>query len=144
MGNLFAIITIFVLAILGKSLIGYSLVVPIIIAASFKISSERSFLLAFVSGLIVSLVDGSMLGRESLGLLLASGLIHLYGQRFSKRHWAFTLVFAALGSLIYSLVVGRYIRLSRTVLDAVIVGIVLPLVSWWWNRFYSRTIVLKI
>jgi cell shape-determining protein MreD len=144
MGYLVAAVAVLSLAIIGKSMIGYSLVVPLVIAISFKVSAERSLFVAFLSGLIVSLVEGSALGRESFGLLLASGLIHLYGQRFSRRHWAFTLVFAALGSLIYSVVVGRYILLVRTILDALLVGLALPVVSWWKNRFFSEEIVLKI
>lgn len=144
MGFLIAFVTVLILALIGKSLVGFSLVMPLVLAASFKLSAERSFLMAFLSGLVVSLVDGSRLGRESLGLLLASSLVHLYGRRFSRKHWGFTLVFAASGSLVYSLVVGRYILWSRIVIDTAIVGLSLPLVAWWKERFYSDSIILKI
>jgi hypothetical protein len=144
MGYLVAFIAISVLTLIGKSLVGFSLVLPLVIAVSFKVSSERSFFIAFLGGLIVSLVEGSALGRESFGLILASGLVHLYCQRFSRRHWAFTLVFAGLGSLIYSLVVGRNILFLRIVVDAALVVLSLPLVSLWRRRFFSDAIVLKV
>lgn len=144
MGILFALGAIIFLAILGKSLVGFSLVLPLVLAVSFKASAEQSFLLAFFGGLVVGFVDGSLLGRVSVGLLLASGLIHLYGRRFSKKHWAFTLVFAALGSVVYSWVSGRYLRLPQIAIDAGLVGASLPLVSWWRERFFQDSIVLKV
>lgn len=144
MGLLIAFVTVLVLALVGKSLTGFSLVTPLVLAVSFKSSAERSFFIAFISGIVVSLVNGSALGRESLSLVLASFAIHLYKRRFSGRHWAFTLVFAALGSVVYSWVSGRSILVSTVALDVLLVGLGLPLAGWWQERFYSDSIMLKI
>ena len=132
------------LAILGKSIFGYSLVTPFVLAVSFRSSPQRSFLFAFVSGLVVSFVYGTPVGRESLALLFASGLIHLYGGRFSSRHWAFTLIFAGLGSLLYSLLRGRTLRLEIMAVDIVLVGIALPLIRWWQERTPQDSARLKV
>lgn len=144
MGYLLAFTFIIFLALVGKSLVGFSLILPLILAISFKTPSLQSFFLAFFSGLVASFMGGSILGRESLGLLLASGLVYLYGRRFSSRHFLFTLVFAGLGSLVYSVVVGRHIRLIGVGIDAVLVALTLPIVVWWREKFFQESIVIKV
>src|SRR3989337_398680 len=125
-------VTSVLLAILGKSIFGYLLVTPFVLAVSFRSSPQRSFLF------------GTPVGRESLALLFASGLIHMYGGRFSSRHWAFTLIFAGLGSLLYSLLRGRTLRLEIMAVDIVLVGIALPLIRWWQERTTQDSARLKV
>lgn len=144
MGYLIAFAVIFTLALMGKSLVGFSLVVPLVLAVSFKTGPGESFLVAFVAGLLSGLASGSLLGRESLGFILAAALIHLYGRRFSRRHWAFTLFFAGLGSVIVSVVAGRPVLLRGTLLDAFLTLVTLPLAGWWRERFFSESITIKL
>ena len=141
---LILILTVFALAILEKSLTGLPLVLPLVLAISFQASSQQSFLLAFACGLTVSLVGGLMLGRESLGLLAAAGLVHVYGRRFSSRHWLFFVVFAILGSLVYLLTAGRQILLWQVGVETALIVAFLFLIRWFAERFFSQTIVLKV
>jgi hypothetical protein len=138
------IITLTVLAFLGKSVFGYSLVLPFVIAFSFKMTAEESFLNAFIAGVILSLIHGSVLGLESLGLLLASGLIHLYQRRLSRKHWLFYLLFAGLGSVLYSLIVGRYLTGSVILLDVILIFLMLQFIFRLKEKFFSDSIILKV
>lgn len=144
MGYLVASLFILILTLLGKSFLGFSLILPLVLAGGFQLAPQESFLLAFATGVLVSLVDGSPLGRESLGFLLAVGFIQLYGRRFSSRHWAFTLVFAGLGSLIATLVTGKTLSVGKLAADIVLVMAFLPLVGWWRERFREGKIFLRV
>jgi hypothetical protein len=68
----------------------------------------------------------------------------MYGGRFSFRHWAFTLIFAGLGSLIYSLLKGRAVRFETISVDTLLVGIALPLIRWWQERTTQDSARLKV
>lgn len=144
MGYFIAIAVVAIAAVLGKSLIGYSLVTPLVLAVSFKTDAQRSFLVAFLAGLGVSLTGSTLLGRESLGLVLAAAMIHLYGGRFSRRHWAFTFFFAGLGSIIITVVAGRTFLLGSALVDAVLSLLFLPLVGFWQELFFAESMRLKV
>lgn len=137
-------LTILILALIGKSIFGYSLILPFVLAFSFIMPAEVSFLIAFIAGVILSFINGSLVGRESLGLLLASGFIHLYERRFSAKHWIFYIVFAGLGSGVYSLVVGRHLTLLSVVLDILLMLVMLQLVRKLKEKYFSDAIILKI
>lgn len=143
MAYLVIFISLFVLAIISKS-VGLSLVAPLIFVLAFQAPAAIGFGVAFFGGLILSLVGGTRLGLESAGLLLAAGLIGLYRRRFSSGHWIFFVVFAVLGSLVYSIVTDRNITPGGVVADVGLVFLFRPLVYFWLKRFYSETIVLRI
>ncbi len=140
--SLFLIIVFLVL--LGKGVFGYSLVVPFIFAFVFAMQAKLSFFVAFLSGVIMGLVAGTNLGRESLALVISAGVIQLYARRFSAKHVAFFVGFTGIGSVIYSLVVGRSFGVFGVLIDMVMVIIFLPVVLWWKRVFLSEDIVLRI
>lgn len=144
MGMVVAALAVVIIAIASKSILGVSLVTALVLAASFKLHAEDSFLVAFLGGVVVSFVDGSLMGLESLGLIGASGLIHLYKRRFSSRHFAFFVVFALLGSLVHSLVVEPGLDLTRIAFDVIGMLIFTPFVDWWKDRFFPDQIMLKL
>lgn len=144
MGYLILAMIVVIAALIGKGIIGYSLILPLVLAYSFRMKFEEALKLAFASGIAEGLVRGNLLGRESLGLLLAVGLIHLYERRFSSRHWLYYGIFAGLGSLAYSLVVGRRILATGVLIDVLLVFVMLRLVLKFKEKFFSDAIVLKV
>ncbi|OGY18206.1 MAG: hypothetical protein A2900_05075 [Candidatus Chisholmbacteria bacterium RIFCSPLOWO2_01_FULL_50_28] len=137
-------LTVLFLAILGKSAFGLSLVMPLTLAISFQLDARKSFFTAFVGGLVLSLVEGSPLGRESLALLCAAGFLHAYGRRFSSKHWFFFVVFAVLGSLIYLGIAGRRIGFWVVASEALLVVMFLFAVRGIRERLFSDAITLKV
>lgn len=144
MGYLVSFLFVLSLALIGKSMVGFLLVLPFVMAFAFRFEAHKSFLMAFFSGILMSIVDGSVLGRESLGMLLAAGLIHLYGRRFSSRHWIYFIVFAGLGSVLYDLVNGNFNSVWRLLIRIVMVLIFIPVISYLKERFFSEKIILKV
>jgi len=144
MSILLVSISLVTLAILEKSFFGFPLVAPLALAFSFQLEARQSFFLAFSSGLLVSLVEGSPLGQESLALLGACGLVHLYGRRFSTRHWFFFGVFAILGSVVYLLGSGRRVGIWQVVLQTFLIIFFLLVRRRIWERFFPEAIIVKV
>jgi len=137
-------LSVVMLAILGKSLVGFPLVAPLVLALSFQTEMRKSLLLAFISGMVVSLVESSALGRESLALLGACGLVHVYGRRFSTRHWFFFGVFAVLGSLLYLFISGKRIGIWDVSVQALLIVLFLFIRRVISERFFSDTIRVNV
>lgn len=144
MGYFVIILLIFGFAFFSKSVLGFSLVLAFLLAIAFRFEERDTFIFAFVGGLIVSLVNGTVLGKESLGLLLASGLIYLYGRRFSVKNWLYFSVFVGIGSVVYNLIVGRVFSFWKVILDVVLALVFLRLVSVIQKKYFSKSIVLKV
>ena len=144
MGFLVKLIVISIVALVGKGILGYTLLLPFVLAYSFKVKIEESQVVAIVSGVVQSLLMGSLLGRESLGFLLAVGLIHLYERRFSSKHWLFLVIFAALGSLVYSLISGRNPTFTTVILDVICMLLILQIVMKLREKFGSDNLILKV
>lgn len=132
------------LALLGKSLFGLCLVLPFILAIGFQFPGRQGFVFAFIGGIVLSLVNGSLLGLDSLGLLLALGVVFLYERRFSAKHWLFFALFSLLGALVYTLVAGMEIRVLRLISDVLLTLVFLPVAMRFKERYFSEAVILKI
>jgi hypothetical protein len=144
MGYLIALTVIFILALIGKSLLGLGLAAPFILATAFELERKETFLLAFWGGIIVALVNGSALGLESLALLLATGLVHLYRQKLSRKNLLFFLLFALLASLVYQLVADRTFSFPRLLTDTALLGLAYFAVRALADKYFSDKIMLKV
>lgn len=138
------LLVVFTSSLIEQGFVSFSLLLPLVLAVSICFPPEESFILAFSAGLVASLVGGTMLGRESLALLTASGIVHLYARRFSERHLIFAVLFSSLGAIGYFLIAGRQFNLLVLLAELVFTILILTVVRWWKEKYADREIVLKL
>lgn len=144
MGYLVLASFIFILALAGKSILGFTPVLALHLALSNVLPSEIGLAIGFFSGILLSILDGNMIGQDSLGLILAMGVLYSYRRKFSQKHFIYSAVFSGVGSVVYSLVAGRELLFSKIAVDVVLVFLFLPILRSWQQRFFSEGIVLKL
>ena len=144
MGYIVLIVIITFLALIGKGILGFTPVLALLLALTFVLNCEVGLAMGFFSGILLSILSGALLGQESLALILAMSLLYLYNRRFSKQHLLYLALFSGLGSIIYSIILGREITLGRLLVDILLVFIFLPMVKSIDEHFFRQTIVLKL
>jgi len=134
------LIPVFILVVLQSSILPLNLLlVLILIRASLK-PDQQSFYLAFWSGLLLDLAQGTPLGLSSLIFLPASLFLFLYSKKFEASYAPFLAVFVFLISLLYYQTVFGYLGWQKSLLLAIIAF----LFSFLWRRFVFRVFERKV
>lgn len=98
------LIPIFVFALLQGAFLPLNLVLlTVLIFAAFK-ANRQALWLAFWSGLILDLSQGTWFGLSAVVFLIFTFLLILYSKRFEPTHWVFLSFFVFAGSFLYSLI----------------------------------------
>jgi len=101
----------------------------IIILSFYTAQFELVFISAFLSGLLLDLVTGNLVGFSSLVFLIISFLIYLYRRKFSSSHLLFQLIFVVLADWLFTLFTNREWLLSKTLVLIFLSLIIFSLVN---------------
>ena len=134
------LIPIFILSLLQASILPLNLLLVLILIRGALKPDRQNFYLAFWSGLLLDLAQGTPLGLSSLIFLLASLLLFLYSKKFEAIYAPFLAVFTFLISLFYKRIVIGYLDWKESLLLAFLVF----LFSFLWQRFVNRVFERKI
>ena len=103
------LIPIFLFALLQGAFLPLNLVLlTVLIFAAFK-ANRQALWVAFWSGLILDLVQGTVFGLSAIIFLIFTFLLILYSKRFEPTHWVFLSFFVFVGSFLYSLVFWHHL-----------------------------------
>ncbi len=69
---------------------------------------EQIFMLGFFGGILLDLINGWLVGRTSLALLIVLLLAFLYSKKFSSSHFLFKVIFVFFGVFVFSLIRGTF------------------------------------
>jgi len=126
---------IFILVILQGSILPLNLLLALILIRTALKPDRQSFYLAFWSGLLLDLAQGTPLGLSSLIFLLASLFLFLYSKKFEASYAPFLAVFVFLISLLYYQTVFGYLGWQKSL----ILSILTFLFSFLWQKFLVRS-----
>ena len=129
------LIPIFILVILQGSILPLNLLLALILIRTALKPDQQSFYLAFWSGLLLDLVQGTPLGLSSLIFLLASLFLFLYSKKFEASYAPFLAVFVFLISLLYNWIVVGYLGWQKSLVLAILAF----LFSFLWQKFFVRS-----
>lgn len=129
------LIPIFILVIFQASILPLNLLLVLILIRAALQPGQQSFYLAFWSGLLLDLAQGTPLGLSSLIFLLASLLLFLYSKKFEASYAPFLAVFVFLISLLYNWIVFGYLGWQKSLLLAILAF----LFSFLWQKFVVRS-----
>ena len=129
------LIPIFILVILQGSILPLNLLLALILIRTALKPDRQSFYLAFWSGLLLDLAQGTPLGLSSLIFLLASLFLFLYSKKFEASYAPFLAVFVFLISLLYYQTVFGYLGWQKSL----ILSILTFLFSFLWQKFLVRS-----
>ncbi len=144
MGYFVILLIVFFLALISGSFLSFPVVLPFLLSLSLHVPAGVGLPLAFGSGLLMSFFSGTLIGRESLGFLIAMGILYLYSRRFSRHHVLYTVGFSALGSVLYTILVGKQVSAAGIFIDVVLVFVYIPVVTRLRDRYFIDTQILKI
>ncbi|MCJ7804747.1 hypothetical protein MUP35_03390 [Patescibacteria group bacterium] len=137
------LIPIFILVVLQASILPLNLLLALILIRTALKPDQQSFYLAFWSGLLLDLAQGTPLGLSSLIFLLASLLLLLYSKKFEASYAPFLAVFVFLISLLYNWIVIGYLGWQKSL----VLSILTFLFSFLWRKFvvvvFERRIKLR-
>jgi len=105
------LIPIFIFTLLQGSFLSLNLVLMTILVFTAFNSSRQSLWVAFTSGLLLDLAQGTIFGLSSLLFLVLAFLLLLYSKRFEPTHLFFLPFFVFFNALLYSLVIWQQIYL---------------------------------
>jgi len=105
------LIPIFIFTLLQGSFLSLNLVLMTILVFTAFNSSRQSLWVAFTSGLLLDLAQGTIFGLSSLLFLVLAFLLLLYSKRFEPTHLFFLPFFVFFSALLYSLVIWQQIYL---------------------------------
>jgi len=126
---------IFILVVLQSSILPLNLLLALILIRTALKPDRQSFYLAFWSGLLLDLAQGTPLGLSSLIFLLASLFLFLYSKKFEASYAPFLAVFVFLISLLYNWTVFGYLGWQKSL----ILSILTFLFSFLWQKFFVRS-----
>ncbi|PIU33233.1 hypothetical protein COY29_05450 [Candidatus Woesebacteria bacterium CG_4_10_14_0_2_um_filter_39_14] len=126
---------IFILVVLQSSILPLNLLLALILIRTALKPDRQSFYLAFWSGLLLDLAQGTPLGLSSLIFLLASLFLFLYSKKFEASYAPFLAVFVFLISLLYYQTVFGYLGWQKSL----ILSILTFLFSFLWQKFLVRS-----
>ena len=126
---------IFILVVLQASILPLNLLLALILIRTALKPDRQSFYLAFWSGLLLDLAQGTPLGLSSLIFLLASLFLFLYSKKFEASYAPFLAVFVFLISLLYYQTVFGYLGWQKSL----ILSILTFLFSFLWQKFLVRS-----
>ena len=129
------LIPIFILIIFQASILPLNLVLLLLLIRVALKPDQQSFYLAFWSGLLLDLAQGTPLGLSSLIFLLASLLLFLYSKKFEASYAPFLAVFVFLISLLYYQTVFGYWGWQKSLILAILTF----LFSFLWQKFIARS-----
>ena len=129
------LIPIFILIIFQASILPLNLVLLLLLIRVALKPDQQSFYLAFWSGLLLDLAQGTPLGLSSLIFLLASLLLFLYSKKFEASYAPFLAVFVFLISLLYYRTVFAYWAWQKSLLLAILAF----LFNFLWQKFIARS-----
>ncbi len=132
------LLPVFFLALLQGSFLGFNLVLLLVLFYVVLKQNRQSLWVAFWSGLILDLAKGHYLGLSALIFLFFSFLLILYFRRFQATNWLFLVIFVALFSGAYSLLVYRFFDWKE-----VLFLIILALLVRFILRFFSIELATK-
>ena len=137
------LIPVFILVVLQASFLPLNLLLALILIRAALKPDQQSFYLAFWSGLLLDLAQGTPLGFSSLIFLLASLLLFLYSKKFEASYAPFLAVFVFLISLLYNWIVIGYLGWQKSLLLLILTF----LFSFLWRKFvvgvFERRIKLR-
>ena len=99
---------------------------------------KESLWLAFLAGLLLSLLTGELLGWFSFFFLLAVGLVFLYRRRFDSRHPLFLPFFVFFSSLLLSRLTAHIWFWQKSFLLAGLAFFLRFLAGRWFNDFQKQ------
>lgn len=134
------LIPIFILVVLQGSILPLNLLLALILIRVALKPDQQSFYLAFWSGLLLDLAQGTLLGLSSLIFLLASLLLFFYSKKFEASYAPFLAVFVFLVSLLYYRTVFGYLGWQKSLILAILTF----LFSFLWQRFVGRVFERKV
>jgi len=134
------LIPIFILVVLQSSILPLNLLLALILIRAASKPDQQSFYLAFWSGLLLDLAQGTPLGLSSLIFLLASLLLFFYSKKFEASYAPFLAVFVFLMSLLYYRTVFGYLGWQKSLILAILTF----LFSFLWQRFVGRVFERKV
>jgi len=126
---------IFILVVLQASILPLNLLLALILIRTALKPDRQSFYLAFWSGLLLDLAQGTPLGLSSLIFLLASLFLFIYSKKFEASYAPFLAVFVFLISLLYYQTVFGYLGWQKSL----ILSILTFLFSFLWQKFLVRS-----
>jgi len=109
------------LSFLQTSFFDFNFVLLLILILSFILEEKLVFFFAFISGVILDLAAGEVLGSASLGFLIPALLVVLGHRQFSFQNPLAIFALSAFSSVLFSLLAGRPVNLF----EAAFLGILL-------------------
>lgn len=98
------LLPIFIFALIQGAFLSLNLVLLGLLVWSAFAPGKQILLVAFVSGLIFDLTQGTPLGVSSFIFLVFTFILYLYSRRFSPSHPLFLTIFVFFSSVFYSLI----------------------------------------
>jgi hypothetical protein len=144
MGYFVFFFTVFLLALAGKGFFGFSIILPFMMATAYSFDPSFGLALGFCSGLLLSVLYGTLMGRESIGFLAVMGMFYFSSSRLGGKQIWYLLLFSIIGSTTYALLAGYELSLNRIVREVVFFFLFLPLVARLKSKYFSQEISLKL
>jgi rod shape-determining protein MreD len=134
------LIPVFILVVFQASILPLNLLLVLILIRTALKPDQQSFYLAFWSGLLLDLAQGTPLGLSSLIFLLAALLLFFYSKKFEPTYVPFLAVFVFLISLLYNWTVIGYFGWQKSLVLAIITF----LFSFLWQKFVVKVSERKV
>ena len=110
------LIPIFIFALLQGAFLPINLVLlTVLIFTAFK-TNRQALWVAFWSGLILDLAQGTTFGLSAILFLIFSFLLILYSRRFEPTHWAFLSVFIFITAFLYSFIFWHHLAWAQSLI----------------------------
>ena len=136
----FYLLPVLFLALLQGSILPLNLVLLLVLTQAVLKPGQQSFFLAFWSGLLLDLAQGTPLGFSSLIFLLAVLILFFYSKKFEVFHAPFLAVFVFLTSLIYNRLIIGYFNWQRSLILAFLIFLFI----FFWQKFILKTFERKV
>lgn len=135
-------------AFLQTSFIGIDILLLILVCRSFILESRANYFLAFVTGMLISLLAVQNLGFWALIYLLVVKIGHVFGKLPFNRG-LLTLVPAVVISVLFStvlqwLVLGITINWTKPIIEIFVAIPIYFLLDFWEDRFMAHTTNVKL
>lgn len=134
---------ILILALFESTIIPLNFTLLAIISWSVLRPAKEVLLIAFVSGLILDLLTGKILGSSSLLFLIISLVIFLYKNRFQASRLSFLLPFTFFSVALTNLVLGLPPLSISVILTTILIVFFLPIFNFF-SKVIKRNEQLKL